>query len=129
MQNRKISDATILTTGIIAWLLLAFASIKLAVIYAPNPSLAYLLAYNISAFIFLVYFIGYFKEKFRFGHFLLLAFAYNIGINVLHVLYNALFLLESPTWEYARMYASAVINIPLLAVTWLLLYLFIRRKT
>jgi hypothetical protein len=128
MQNQKVSDTTILATGIGAWLLLAFASIKLAVIYARNPALAYLLAYNISAFIFLVYFIGYFKEKFRIGYFLLLAGAYNVGINLLHLLYNRLFLLESPPFEYERMYVSCIINIPLLTLTWLLLYWFIRRK-
>lgn len=128
MQNRKVSDATILWTGIPAWLLLAFASVKLAVIYARNPSLAYLLTYNIAAFVFLVYFIGYFKEKFGVAHFFLLLGTYNVGINLLHLLYNQLFLLQAPTWEYQQMIRACIINIPLLAVTWLLLAWFIRKK-
>ncbi len=128
MQSRKISDTTILTTGIIAWLVLAFAAIKLSIIYATSPRLAYLLAYNISSFIFLMYFIGYFKERFGFGYLVLLIVAYNVGINILHFLYNHLFLLEQPPSEYARVSASCVINIPVMVITWALLYWFIRRK-
>jgi hypothetical protein len=126
--TRNVPDSTILTTGIIAWLLLAFASIKLSVIYASNPKLAYLLAYNISSFVFLVYFIGYFKERFGIKYLLLLVLTYNVGINLLHFIYDELFLLEPPPAEYARVFLSCLINVPVMATTWLLLYWFIRRK-
>jgi len=128
MQPGKVSDTTILTTGILAWLLLAFASLKLSVIYAKNPTLAYLLAYNISSFIFLIYFIGYFKTRFTFKYLVLLVTAYNAGINVLHLIYNKLFLLASPPAEFKQIFTSCVLNIPLMVITWALLRWFIYRK-
>jgi hypothetical protein len=128
LEARKVSDRTILTTGIIAWLMLAFASVKLAVIYAKNPSLAYLLTYNISSFVFLVYFIGYFKERFGIAYLLLLLISFNTGINALHFLYNRLFLLEPPPAEFERAIASSIVNAVMMFVTWGLLYWFIRRK-
>ena len=126
--TKRVSDKTILITGISAWLVLAFATIKLSVLYAHDPKLAYILSYNISSFVFLVYFIGYFKERFVFGYLLLLLAAYNVGINLLHFLYNKLFLLESPPIEYARIYMSCIFNVPVMVITWVVLYLFIKRK-
>lgn len=126
---RKSSDALILSTGISAWLLLAFAAIKLSVIYARNPFVAYLLAYNISSVVFLLYFIGYFKQRFGFGYLLLLVVTYNIGINILHFIYNELFLLRQPSMEFHRALASATVNLLLMVIMWAALYLFIKPRS
>lgn len=131
MSNREInlgSDRVILITGITAWLVLAFAVVKLSVLYSENPQIAYVIAYNIASLIYLIYFIGYFKERFGLKYLVLLLLVYNAGFHALQWLYNELFLIYTPTFEYVRFLAALSINAPLLITAWAAIYIFLKRR-
>jgi hypothetical protein len=122
------SDRMILTTGIAAWLMLAFATVKLSVLYAENPKIAYVITYNIVAVIYLLYFIGYFKERFGLKYLALLLVLYNVGFHSLQWFYNKLFLISEPAFDYMRLIALCVINVPLMIAAWAVLFLFFNRR-
>jgi hypothetical protein len=124
----KISDSTVAITGVIAWLILAFASVKLSIIYAPDPAVAYIVSYNVCAVIFLLYFIGYFKQRFTIGWLFALIACYNIGMNVLNFVYDRLFLIYQPPFELERMIASTVVNLVVMLIIWTVLFLLLKPR-
>lgn len=127
-RERKISDFTVISTGVIAWSLFAFGAIKLVVIYAAHPSVTALIAHNVASIIFLLYFIGYLKSRFTIFHLLILWLSYNAGVIACNWFYNYLFVLRPPALLISTIAVLAISNLVVLLICRGLVYL-LRRKT
>jgi hypothetical protein len=84
-------------TGVIAWALFSFATIKFIHIYIDTV-LSHLLTYGICSLIFLLYFFTYYRSNFGLKKFLFLMLAFNIGFHLLDATY--LWLINIREFDY-----------------------------
>ncbi len=109
----------VLVTGVFAWVLLSFSSLKLSLIYAPKPLLAYVLTYNIIAIVYLLYFYGYLKPKFNFIMLMLLFFLYNFGIYFFEFLYIEFIMVYKSSMDIMLKSVNMFINFLIMVITYL----------
>ena len=115
------SHLKVIITGFFAWIFLAFSTLKLSVIYAPNPVLAYLIVYNIASIVFLLYFYAYLKQKFNNKTFLLIFSCYNVGVHLFDLLYAKLVLIYSEKIDFSFVLTNAFINLIVLFVSFVII--------
>ncbi len=123
-QNKYINfsqDLRAIITGVFAWILLSFASLKLSVIYSLNPGISYLLTYNISSIIFLIYFYAYLKSKFNFKMLILLFVSYNIGIHLFELIYKELFIIYKSELNLTIIFVSVFLNLVIMLIIYFIL--------
>ncbi len=125
LSERKMSttssDIKVLVTGISSWIFMSFASLKLSVIYASNPTIAYLITYNISGIIFLLYFYAYLKSKFTNSTFIILFSLFNSGIHLLEYIYCETILVQPPEMDVAMIIVSTITSLIILTITYVTL--------
>lgn len=103
-------DLKILTTSLLAWIVLTFSILKLIVIYVANPLLTYLTTYNFTSLLFLLYLLSYFGFRFRYKLFLTIVTFYNLGILFCDFMYDKVILLESVKFGVVRNIFFLIIN-------------------
>ncbi len=119
-------DIKVLMTGVLSWLFLSFASLKLCVIYASNPVIAYLITYNISGIIFFLYFYAYLKSRFTFKTFSILVLLFNFGIHLFEFVYKKIVLIHPPEANSAMIIVSTFTSLIILTVTYFILRKFFK---
>jgi len=117
----QISNFKVLTTGLFAWLLFSFGSLKLSVIYAPNSLLAYIIIYNITGILFLLYFYSYLRSKFDFKMFLILVILFNISMHLFEYTYQELLIIHRAATNNALIIFSVSTNLVLMVICYAIL--------
>jgi len=110
-------------TGIVAWLLFSFSAVKLAVLYTSNPRIAYYVTYNICGVLFLLYSYSYLRYRFNAIYWLAIFMVFNTGVHLVELVYKYFFLIYTPAFKVSIFITTSVINLMVLAVTYLLIRL------
>jgi len=119
--NIYFTDIKVFSTGIIPWLFLTLASLKLCMIYSPNPAIAYFTTYNLLSVLFLLYFYVYLNTRFNFKVFFILFIIFNLGIQLLDVFYNHIILIYPLEMNTELFFFSSFINFIFMSITYLFL--------
>ena len=114
----------VIITGVFAWVIFTFAVLKLLLVYAENRGITYLIAYNVSSIIFVLYFIGYLKERLKLHYLFFLWLAFNLGLYFSSYLYDHFILVRGKDVLVDFYWFNIIINFFVVFVVYVLSRLF-----
>ena len=130
-ETRETSFSTnmkVISSGLFAWTLFVFSLLKLSIIYTSNPGVSFLITYEVSGVVFLLYFYAYFKNRFSLWYFLSLVVLFNTGLYLLSLIYDVLILLKVSGLNPYLFLTASVINVVCAVITYSILMAISKRS-
>ncbi|MCP4458969.1 MAG: hypothetical protein GY816_13255 [Cytophagales bacterium] len=130
-EIRKTSFSTnikVISSGLFAWTLFVFSLLKLSIIYTSNPEVSFLITYEVSGIVFLLYFYVYLKNRFSLWYFFSLVVLFNTSIYLLSLIYDVLILLKVSGLNPYLFLVASVINVVCAVITYSILMAISKRS-
>ncbi len=112
--------------GIFSWIFLTFSFLKLTDVFISFKSISYLITYNISSVIFLIYLFIILQSDISVKRLIILASIFNVGLILLSYTYDQIIFIHPPDFTFGYHLLNAIINVATLFVSYFIIQLFIK---